>query len=345
MKKVSYIGLILLLLVIFVAIFGFINQNKLIDRFVSRQSDAAAYRYDLLEEDDKIRLVTVGTGSPLPGNRVRSCNAVIINGHFFLFDVGPGSSLALENLRLPIDKLKAIFITHWHADHYMDLPELVNRSWLLNRQDSLFVHGPEGIDTVMSGLNMFIEPDNRFRLAHHGTEVVSPSTAYPIPVPIDTDDDGYAVVYEQDGILIEAFLVNHEPVSPSLGYRVSFNGKSLVFSGDTRQSDTVIKYAQGADILVHEALASDFLERAIKIQTENGNERNAAILKDLMSYHSTPVDAATVAEKAGVKRLILSHLGPAPENPISRRMFTSNMDDIYQGPILLAEDGDLFVIE
>ena len=142
MRKFTYVILVFLLLLAFVGVFAFINQDKLVDRIVSRQSDAASFRYELMDKDDKIKLVTVGTGSPLPGQRVRSCNAVFVNGKFFVFDVGPGASRAIENLRLPMDKLSAIFITHWHADHYIDLPELVNRSWLLNRNNVLELYGP-----------------------------------------------------------------------------------------------------------------------------------------------------------------------------------------------------------
>ena len=73
--------------------------------------------------------------------------------------------------------------------------------------------------------------------------------------------------------------------------------------------------------------------------------RNAKILKDILDYHTSPVQAAEIASRANVKKLILTHLGPAPENPISRTFYTSGMDEIFDGSILLAEDGDLFMIE
>ncbi len=345
MRKATYVLLTLLLLTFFVGIFAFINQNKLIDRFISRQSAAAIYRYELLDKDDKIRLVTVGTASPLPGERARSCNAVFVNGKFLVFDIGPGGSRAIERFRLPMDKLNAIFITHWHADHYMDLPELINRSWLLNRTTKLEVYGPEPLDTIMKGIGYFLKAENNFRVLHHGPNIFNKALALPEAHLINLDSNGYSEVYNEDGVTVEAFLVHHDPVSPALGYRIKYKDKSLVISGDTNKSDQVIKYAAHADILLHEALAFDMVERAIKIQIEEENDRNAKILADILEYHTSPVQAAEVAEAAGVKKLILTHLGPAPENPISRRFYTAGMDEIFKGPVLLAEDGDLYIID
>jgi len=345
MKKVSYILLVVLVLILFIGVFAFINQDKLVDRFISRATAATSFRYELLDLDIPIRLVTVGTGSPLPGERVRSCNAVFVNGKFFVFDVGPGASRAIERLRLPLDRLEGIFITHWHADHYMDLPELVNRSWLLNRSTDLHLYGPEPLDSIYAGMSQFLHIENHYRVAHHGADIMDPSLALPITHLITPDHQGYQKVYDVDGVVIEAFTVDHAPVDPALGYRISYQGKSLVISGDTKKSEQVIKYARDADILLHEALAFDLIKRAIDLQKEADNSRSTTILEDILEYHVSPQEAAEVAEAAGAKKLILTHLGPAPENPISRRFYASDLDDIYRGPVLLAEDGDLYIIE
>lgn len=345
MKKLGIVTLVLLLLLIFVGIFGYINQEKLVERFIIRQSSAAQLRTDLLEKDDKIRLVTVGTGSPIPGQRRLSCNAVFVNGKFFLFDIGDGAANYIEQLRLPLTEIEGIFITHWHADHYFDLPEIINRSWVRGRKKEITVYGPHPIDSIMSGMAHFIGQENSFRVLHHGPELMDMTKALPLVEKIELINTDYKEVYNNEGIVIAAFEVNHDPVSPAFGYKITFKGKSLVISGDTKRSDVVAKYARDADILLHEALSFDFIERAEKIQREMGIDRNAQILKDIMEYHTNTLEVAEVAASANVKKLILTHLGPAPENPISRTYYTSGMDDIYDGPILLAEDGDLFEIE
>ena len=345
MKKIYYIILVLLVLLAFVASFVFINQDKLADRFIRNQSENVAYRYDLLEKDDILRVVTVGTGSPLPSERVNSCNAVLVNGLFLVFDIGPGSSRAMEDYQLPLDKVEAVFISHWHTDHYLDLPELINRSWLLNRKNELNVYGPPPLDTMMLSINQLLAPDNKFRELHHGAELMDPSYALAKSNQIELDENGYRKVFEKDGVVVEAFSVDHSPVDIALGYKVSYKDKVLVLSGDTRKSPQVIKYAKGADILIHNALDDGMLSRAAKIQTDLNNTRNAKILQDVTDYHASPIDAAEVAAESGVERLILSHLGPSPENPISRSFYQAGMDDIYKGQIILAEDGDVFIIE
>ena len=345
MKRIGYILLVLLLLSGFVGVFVFINQDKLIDRFIARQSAAAQPRMDLLEKDGTIRLVTVGTGSPLPGERAMSCNAVFVNGHLFIFDVGDGASRALEQYRIPITQIEGIFITHWHDDHYMDLPEVINRSWLRGRSSPLTIYGPDPIDSVMNGVESFLHIDRKFRVAHHGTNVMDTTFMKPTVRRIDLQGQKSMVVYDKDRIEITVFAVDHQPVSPAYGYKITYEDKTLVISGDTKVSDNLIEQAQGADLLLHEALAFDFIQRAEVIQTEQNNSRNATILNDIRDYHSDPIGAATVANAASVKKLILTHLGPAPENPISRTFYTRGMSDIYPGPILLAEDGDLFEIE
>jgi ribonuclease Z len=345
MKKSLYILLILTLLAIFVAIFAYINQEKLIERFIENQAGNASFHNELLEDKESITLITVGTGAPLPSDRAQSCNVIIVNGKFFVFDLGEGSLEKLEDLRLPIDKVNAVFISHWHSDHFIDLPGLINRSWQLGRVNDLYVYGPKGVNRVVSAIDSLLVDENIYRMEHHGAHIMDPQYARGIPYEIDVSGNEMVVLYDQEGIKISAFSVSHEPVSPSYGFRVDYKGKSVVYSGDCSYDERLIEHAQGADILIHEAMQKDFISRASALQVKLGNTRNAQILKDVVGYHSTPQEAAQVAQKANVKKLILSHLAPAPGNPISRRFFNIGLDDIYKGPILLAEDGDIYTIK
>lgn len=344
MRKFIYVFVVLALLAVFVLIFAYINQEKLIDRFIENQSRGADFHYELLEDKESIVLVTVGTSAPLPSDRVQSCNAVFVNGKFLLFDVGEGALDKIEDLRLPMDRLDAVFISHWHSDHFADLPGLINRTWQMGRAQDLHVYGPSGTYRVASAIDSLFLDEIKYRVAHHGDQLMNPRYGSLVPHSIDSVGRDMMLVYDQDDVRVSVFKVNHSPVEPSFGYRIDYKGKSLVFSGDTSYEEQLAEYASGADILVHEVMQKDLIERASRLQDQLGRKRNATILRDVLDYHTTPAEAAQIAEKAKVKKLILSHLAPSPENPISRRLYKRGLDKIYKGTILLAEDGDVYTI-
>jgi len=343
-KKLYLVLLIVLLLLFFVGIFGYINQDKLIDRYISHELESISWRYDLLDPDGTIKLVTVGTGSSIPSERVRMSNALFINGKFFLFDAGPGAARQMELLRLPLQSLEAIYITSHHADHILDLPEVIQRSWIIGRAGPLPIYGPDGVDSVTTGTSALLYPEVQFRKLHNQSEEIDEDGAEILTYDIDQDSMSHVVVYDQEGITISAFKLSYSEMGYNMGYRITYDDKTLVICGASIYPDQIVPYAQGADILLFEAVSKDLLERAMGVLQEQEMDRDASVLKKLLSYHASPLDAAQLAAAANVKKLILSHLGPAPENPISRRYYISGMDDIYDGTILLAEDGDLFVI-
>jgi len=334
---------VLLLLAIFVGIFAFINQDKLIDRFIEGQA-RDAMEIDLLDDNDAFRLITVGTSAPIPSGRAQSCNVIIANGKIFIFDLGEGSLDMLEDLRIPFIQASEVFISHWHSDHFIDLPGYINRSWQMGRSKPLTVYGPKGISQIIDGIDNLLDIENKYRVAHHGAGIMDPSIALASGVPLSTDQ-GSQTVYSDDEVLITAIQVNHDPVELSYAYRIDFGERSVVLSGDCSYDERLVSFAQGADILVHEAMQKDFIKRGSRLMKEMGNDRNAKILSDVLDYHATPQEAASVAQQAGVKKLILSHLAPVPENPISRRFFKRGLGDIYDGPIVLADDGDEHLIE
>lgn len=345
MKKTLYILIVLSLIAVFVLIFAYINQDKLIDRFIESQASNAELSFEPMADLDAITLVTVGTSAPLPSDRIQTCNAVFVNGKFFIFDVGEGAVEKLEDLKLPLADVSAVFISHWHSDHFIDLPGLINRSWQLGRNTDLHIYGPKGVHRVVNAIDSLLYDENRYRVDHHGSNIMDVKYASGVPHDIYAQENGMTVIYDEGGVTVSVFNLNHDPVEPNYGYRIDYKEKSLVYAGDCSYDERLVAYAQGADILVHEAMQKDFINRASKLQAEMGNTRNAQILVDIVDYHSTPEDAARIAEAAGVKKLILSHLAPVPENPISRRFYKNGLDEIYTGPILLAEDGDIYSIK
>ena len=348
-KKIlfSILGFIaLLLLVGWVAVNFF--PEKLVPFLLKQQIALQAKKVEegqaLLEDKESITVFTVGTASPMPGERVQTGTAVFANGYFFIFDVGDGIVRKAENMGLPLDKLDGIFITHWHSDHFMDLPSLISRSWLLGRTNDLHIYAPDGLDTLNQAINQFLHIENQHRVDHHGMETMDISKARAIPHEFKNVQGGKEIIYQKDGITITAFDVNHEPIEPAVGYVIEYKGKKVVISGDTKKNDLVLEMAKDADLLLHEVLLVSLLKQMSVAVAETGNKRNAKIVHDIQDYHTSPAEVAEIAAQANVKQLILHHFAPSPDLKVIENLYKREMVG-YDGPIHFANDGDKFVLK
>ena len=262
--------------------------------------------------DGALHVVICGSGSPLPSaERAGPCTAVIAGGRMFLIDVGPGST---ENLRLwglPVGSLAGVLLTHFHSDHIGELGEITFASWTGGRAVPLDVHGPVGVEQVVAGFQAAYELDVSYRVAHHGADILAPEGGKANGHAIElTEDAPSRVFYDEDGLKITAFLVEHEPISPALGYRIDYGGRSAVVSGDTIRSANVEALSQGVDVLVHEVLSGALIGGAAQALESAGNERTATMLRDTLDYHTFPADVHALAADAKVGLLVLSHLVP-----------------------------------
>ena len=347
MKKFFLYTLLALALLIIGGLFYLNNnQDALLEQMVKRQiSTNDKFHAKLLSEENGITVYTVGTATPLPSKRSQTCTAIFVNGHFFVFDIGDGAVKKMEDLNFPLAELDGIFITHYHTDHYIDLPYLINRSWQMGRNTDLEVYAPTGIDSILHHIHGFLAIENSHRLAHHGEEIMPTKYSGAIPKVIPMEKNGSQLVYDNDGIKITAFDVGHEPVTPDFGYKIEYNGKTVVLSGDTNKNKNVLAQAKNADLLIHEAMLMDVIQQLSDIQGKLENDRMQHILHDIQNYHTSPQDAAQIAQEAGVKKLVLNHLGPAPDNFILKRRFKKAIKGIFDGEVIISDDGDKFFVE
>ncbi len=308
------------------------------------QVELAEQEDQLFSDSSSIRVYTIGTASPMPGERVQTGLGVIVNGHFFVFDVGDGVVQKAENLALPLNRLDGIFITHWHSDHMIDLPSLISRSWLLGRTNDLHLYGPDGTDTINQAIDQFLHIENQHRVDHHGAEIMDVSKARAISHEFKNTPGVTTVVYDQDGIKVTAFNVDHEPIVPAVGYVIEYKGKKVVISGDTKKSDALIEMAQGADLLFHETILTSLMTQMVIGLRRLGMDRNARIVHDIQDYHTPPSDVAEIAQAAKVKKLVLYHFAPAPDVSIVKNLYKKELKE-YEGPIVFSNDGDLFIVE
>jgi ribonuclease Z len=314
-------------------------ESRLIERAAARA--LGGDRTDLLN-DGSLHVVLCGTGSPLPDpERAGPCTAVLAGGEFFLVDVGPGSSREVAFTRLPRARLTAILITHLHSDHIGELGEAVVQSWIAGRGSRpVTVYGPPGIAKVVDGFRQAYVYDALYRVAHHGTEAMPPGGANTVAREITPPAPGEALkVYEGNGLRISAFAVDHPPAMPAYGYRFDYHGRSVVISGDTKKSDNLIQQAQGVDLLVHEALAAPLIEQVSQYARDHGLKRWAKMTTDVVTYHTTPVEAAQVAKAANVRMLVFTHIVPPLPNFVARRIFMQGVSSAWDGKVVLGQDG------
>jgi len=324
---------------------GYAFRASLVQRIVDSRIDASLQRVDSsLLDDGQLHVILCGTAAALPDpDRAGPCTAILAGGQFLLIDAGPGSWRVLDGLNLPVAKLSAVLLTHLHSDHIGELGEAIEQSWIAGRAAPLPVYGPPGTDEVVAGFAQAYRRDIGYRVAHHGAEAMpgdaAPAIADVLPPPDGTTS---APVFSRDGLTVRVFRVEHAPVDVAYGYRIDWRGRSVVISGDTKKSQSVIDNARGADLLLHEALAASMTGRAVERATALGIARTAKLAGDVADYHATPVQAAEVAQAAGVGRLVYTHIFPPLPNAIARRLFLAGTGAAFDGPQVLGEDGMRF---
>ena len=243
---------------------------------------------------DEIVVTTVGTGSVIP-NTLRYGNSTLIQagGLNLLIDAGRGCAVRLTQAGMPMGKIDAFFLTHFHSDHVIGLPDLWMTGYLHpdfgTRAAPFRVNGPTGTVNLCTSMRVAFRDDVRIREAdEHIDDSVTQIAANEFP------PEG-GVVFEQGGVKVTAFEVNHGPlIKPACGYRIDYNGLSVAVSGDTKFDENLIKHCTGCDVIVHEvAVASDVLSE---------------FDKPVMAHHTSVPEVGTVFTRTGVRLGVFSHL-------------------------------------
>jgi len=344
MKKLS-IGLLVFCLLAG-AVILFIVKTKphlfesiIVKQLISKRNEQKTF----FDAKDKITIYTIGTAAPMPGDRVQTGTGIVINNKFFLFDVGDGVVQQAETMNLPIHEIDAVFITHWHSDHYIDLPYLINRSWVLGRDTILDVYGPTGLDKILQASQQIIAVENAHRVRHHGEKIMNLNAAETKANPIVLNGSESTVVYNFEGIKITAFSVDHHPVAPSFGYCIEYKGKKVVLSGDTKKNENLIAFAQNADVLIHEILLPSFLTEVSKQLNESGSKRASKMVSEVIDYHTSPKEILEIIEICKPKKIVLNHFVPLPDFKVIEYMYRKELKGVKN--LYLADDGDKFIVD
>lgn len=316
-------------------------SNAFLKRIINYRLAGLAYHFE-----DGLHAGLCGTGSPLADiKRAGPCIAVVAGKHLYIVDIGDGSTRNITLMGFQTGNIDAVLLTHFHSDHISGLGEIMLQRWAGgSNKIPLDVFGPEGVETVVHGFNTAFSLDNNYRVALHGSGTVPPSGAGGIarPFRFGPEEDASVVIIDRDGVKITAFKVDHRPVVPAVGYRFDYKGRSLVISGDTVYSESLLKHSAGVDMLFHEAM-SPWMVKMIHDQAHMSPVPSLKrVAADILRYHASPEDAAKIAGKAGVDHLVLYHIIPPLPYPLLNDLFLGDAKKYYKKLITMGADGMLF---
>jgi ribonuclease Z len=274
------------------------------------------------------RVTLLGTGTPIPvPGRFGPSTLIEAGDQTILIDAGRGATIRMFQLGVPIGRIDALLLTHFHSDHTVGIPDLWLTGWLTShfgaRRGPFNVIGPTGTEVLMRHLELAYSRDIEIRVEDE--KFAREDVAVTVK-----EFSGDGPVYENGALRVTAFTVDHgDAIKPAYGYRVDYQGRVAVVSGDTRYNENVIRHAQGVDLLIHEvAMARPELLNAPHIQR-------------IVNHHTTPQQAGLVFARTKPKLAVYTHLvmlasektaAPSIEELVAATRET------YDGPLEVGED-------
>jgi len=265
-------------------------------------------------------IVLTGTGSPLPdANRAGPSTLVKVDNCHVLVDAGRGVVMRMAGAgSLPIF-LRAVLLTHLHSDHICDLNDVITTHWVMSQGNAtLPIYGPPGTLEFVNRQMHALEADISYRIEHHEELTNGPR----VEVAELTPGEQFTL----DDLSIRTAATEHAPVKPTLGYRIEHNDVAVALVGDTVPCEGVDELAREADAYVQTVIRSDLV----------GLSPNSMML-DILDYHSDVEQAAQTAARANVKRLVLTHMVPAPtEDQYSE--WIAKAQEHFDGEVVIGDD-------
>lgn len=299
-----------------------------------------------------MKLSILGCYSATPRTLNNTTSQVLeINNHMFLIDCGEGTQVQLRKHKIKFNRIKHIFISHLHGDHFFGLVGLISTFRLLTRETDLHIYGPKGIKEIVTLQMKLADSWTNYNLIFH--ELTSTKSelifedekveVHTIPLNHRVYTNGF-LFKEKEGLrkldinavekakinvayyrkLTQGFDVENEEGELIKNETVTFPGakpKSYAFCSDTMYKEDIIPIIQDADVLYHE---STFLEQHAHLAVR--------------TKHSTAKEAARIAEKAQVRTLILGHYSTRYDGIEG---FKKEALSVFEN-VELAEDGKTF---
>ena len=296
-------------------------------------SDAAVHTQEAIATtgDSRFRVVLLGTrsGPSFDAQRLGISTLVLAGAEKLLFDCGRASTTGMARLAINPADVTKVFLTHLHSDHIVSLPELVLFPWASQgRSAPLQVWGPDGTRSMVKHLleafsfDIHIRRDVDEKFPSEGIRVIA-------------NDIREGVVHEANGVKVSAFFVDHGPVKPAFGYRVDYQGHSVVISGDTKPSESLVKFSRNVDVLIHElgqSKQAPFLTGPPDELIPNSRltRRQARTIVD---HHTDASEAGQLFQRVQPKLAVFSHYPNIVRADVLRAVTQS-----YAGRVEFGED-------
>ncbi len=253
-------------------------------------------------------------------------HVLVSNGAAYIVDCGLGVTTQLAHTGIPFSSVRSIYITHHHPDHNVEYGPFLLLRWTRGITQSPSCYGPPPLAQMTRDYLRSMDATIRFW-----------SEDFQF-APLKVDDvheiTGSGPVMKDENVSVSSVLVQHPPVRPAFGYRFDFTDRSIAFSGDTVPLEAVARMAKGADVLVHEAIDMAAMDRHER-QHDSPAEYKIA-MHHMRADHSPIEDVGRIAQEAGVKTLVLSHL--APSIGVPDELWRANAAKHFKGKIIVGHD-------
>ncbi len=288
-------------------------------------------------EDGEMRVTVLGSGNPWVTRGQAAASILVEVGNaerdLLVFDLGSGSLANYASLKLPVNKLNKVFLTHLHADHMGDLITLVGSFAKVGRADGpIYLWGPSGTEPRL-GTKHFAESIEEALVwdTEAGRGPINPDSMRIVVSEFDFSQT--LVAYEENGVKITSFPVIHA-LSGAVGYRIDFAGLSFVFSGDTLACWPLVRACKGSvDLLIHECFPP---AAALAAASGLSIER---VTMALNAAHTTPKAAGKVF---GLVKPRMAGLWHTLLSPQIIPMVFSELREVYTGPVVQTQDLTIF---
>lgn len=274
------------------------------------------------------QLFLLGTaGGPRPRRaRSGSAQAIVSGGKIYVIDCGDGVARQLVLAGLRLKDIRHIFITHHHSDHNIDFGTLVHLALLSGLTSRLDCSGPPPTEQMLRSYFEYQRYDLAVRMEDEGrADITSLVHA--------NDIREAGLVWRDENVAVTAARVPHPPIELAFAYRFDAADRSIVISGDTLESEALVRLAKGADVLVHEVMIAERVREMLRPLPNNEK-----LVRSVLGHHTTAEQAGRVAAKAGVKLLVLSHLVPAEDPNVPDEEWIAQARRHYDGPVIVGRD-------